>query len=128
MRETFFLLLAAIGVLLFIGTLFYHAVEEWPYIDAFYFSAISLATRGYGELHPTLAISKVFTVLYLFIGVGLILYALSSFIGYFMQYKEPALKERMGQWMRSIRSSPKREKWVVVSPQQKSEQNPFLKK
>ncbi|MDH3229598.1 MAG: potassium channel family protein [Alphaproteobacteria bacterium] len=55
------------------GTLFYSNVEGWNVIDALYFSVITLTTVGYGDLHPTTPISKIFTVLYIFIGIGIIM-------------------------------------------------------
>ncbi|MBS3126492.1 two pore domain potassium channel family protein [Candidatus Woesearchaeota archaeon] len=79
MRLRFLILVVLILLLLVAGTFVYHIVEGWSYIDSLYFSAVSLATRGYGDLHPTKVSSKLFTVFYLFLGVALILYALSSF-------------------------------------------------
>jgi voltage-gated potassium channel len=48
-------------------------VEEWSVLDSFYFSAITLATVGYGDLVPTTPGGKLFTVFYVFAGVGIIL-------------------------------------------------------
>src|SRR3989338_5090671 len=105
------ILVVVVSLLLFVGTLFYHSVEGWSYLDAFYFSAISLSTRGYGELHPTTFISVLFTVLYLFLGVAFILYMLSSFISYFLQYQEPRVKKTMDSWLKTL-APPKKDKWV----------------
>lgn len=55
------------------GTLFYRQAEGWGLLDAFYFSVITLTTVGYGDLAPTTAASKIFTVVYIFVGVGLVL-------------------------------------------------------
>jgi voltage-gated potassium channel len=55
------------------GTAFYWDVEEWSLLDSFYFSAITLATVGYGDLVPTTPGGKLFTVFYVFAGVGIIL-------------------------------------------------------
>ena len=107
------MLLVIIFLLLFIGTLFYHNVEGWSLIDSFYFAAISLSTRGYGELHPSGVFSKLFTVLYLFIGVAFILYALSSFIGYFIQNQEPVIKKKMDSLVHRF-APPQKDKWLVV--------------
>lgn len=52
-RDPSFRLLATFtGILLFVGTLVNHRVEGWGYLDSFYFSAITLATVGYGILRP----------------------------------------------------------------------------
>src|SRR5919112_3876269 len=54
------------------GTIFYSLQEGWSVVDAFYFSATTLSTVGLGDLAPTTAIGKLFTVVYIFTGLGLI--------------------------------------------------------
>jgi voltage-gated potassium channel len=63
------LLLVVVG-LLFSGTTFYSTVEGWGALDSLYFSVSTLATIGYGDLHPTTPLSKVFTMVYIVLGVG----------------------------------------------------------
>jgi hypothetical protein len=55
------------------GMFFYWRIEHWSLIDSFYFSVITLATVGYGDLAPTHTISKLFTIVYIFIGLGTLL-------------------------------------------------------
>ena len=55
-------------LILLVGTAFYHNVEGWSWIDSLYFSVITLATVGYGDLVPTTTTSKIFTIAYIFIG------------------------------------------------------------
>ncbi|MCL4264629.1 MAG: hypothetical protein KJ069_15505 [Anaerolineae bacterium] len=71
-RGLFWTVLAVI----LLGTVFYHEFEQWSWIDAFYFTVVTLATVGYGDLSPTNPFTKLFTTLYIVIGLGL----LSSFI------------------------------------------------
>lgn len=54
------------------GTLFYHSVEGWRLLDAFYFSVITLATVGYGDFTPQTDLGKIFTVMYIFLGLGIL--------------------------------------------------------
>ena len=55
-----------------IGTIVYHLVEQWSWVDSFYFSAIAVTTVGFGDLTPTTDFSKLFTVLYIFSAMTLI--------------------------------------------------------
>ncbi len=55
------------------GTIFYHFVEDWSWIDSIYFCFISLATVGYGDLVPTTTVSKIFTIFYIANGIGVML-------------------------------------------------------
>ena len=61
------------GAVLLVGTLAYHWLEGWSYLDALYFCVITLATVGYGDLTPTTPIAKVFTIFYVINGVVILL-------------------------------------------------------
>jgi hypothetical protein len=58
--------------LFLVGTVFYSLVEGWSVVDSFYFSTMTLATVGFGDLAPTSDGAKVFTVLYVLSGVGIL--------------------------------------------------------
>ena len=60
--------LGALGV----GTVVYHILEDWGWVDSFYFSAVALTTVGFGDLSPSTDVSKLFTVFYIFSGISLI--------------------------------------------------------
>ena len=62
----------ALSVLM-LGTLVYHWLEGWSYLDAFYFCVISLATVGYGDLTPTTPAGKLFTIVYVINGIVILL-------------------------------------------------------
>ena len=59
-------------LVLSIGTVFYRFVEGFSWIDAYYFSVVTLATVGYGDLAPRTTAGKLFTTFYIFVGVGLL--------------------------------------------------------
>jgi voltage-gated potassium channel len=58
--------------LFIVGTVFYSLVEDWSIVDSFYFSTMTLATVGFGDLAPTTDGSKLFTVFYVLGGVGIL--------------------------------------------------------
>ena len=60
-------------ILLLTGTLFYHNIEGWKWLDALYFSVITLTTVGYGDLSPQTDLGKIFTMVYILVGLGVLL-------------------------------------------------------
>jgi len=65
-------LTSVVFIVLAVGTLFYHFAEGWTWLDSLYFSIITLTTIGYGDLVPTTPLTKLFTIIYIFIGLGII--------------------------------------------------------
>lgn len=72
-------IMLAVLFILTIGTIFYHNVEGMTYLDALYFSVMTLATVGYGDLAPQTALGKLFTIIYVLIGVGVITAVIANF-------------------------------------------------
>lgn len=78
-------LLLTTSITLGIGTVVYHYVEGWSWIDSLYFSVITLTTVGYGDFHPTTDAGKLFTIFYIIVGLSIIL----SFINtVYLHYKD----------------------------------------
>lgn len=71
--------LALVVMTLASGTIFFHQVEGWSWIDAFYFSVTTMSTVGYGDLAPKSDLGKLFTTIYIVVAVGLFV-ALVSFL------------------------------------------------
>jgi hypothetical protein len=65
------LAIAVVG-LLGSGTIFYMLVEGWSLIDALYFSTVILTTIGLSDVAPASDVSKLFTVAYALIGIGVL--------------------------------------------------------
>jgi hypothetical protein len=78
--------------LLALGTLFYMTYEKWSLVDSLYFSVTTIATVGYGDLHPTTPISKVFTIFYIFFGVGIGIFIFSSLAKSYLDGRERRMR------------------------------------
>lgn len=67
-RALFFWVLGILAM----GTWFYARVEHWSVLDALYFSVTTLTTVGLGDLSPKTDAGKIFTIIYIFVGLGVL--------------------------------------------------------
>lgn len=88
-------LFLVIMILLFGGATFYYYVEGWRYIDALYFVSTTMTTVGYGDITPNTDLGKIFTIIYVFAGVGMALYGLSVIAAHFVEVREEFWLERL---------------------------------
>jgi voltage-gated potassium channel len=89
-RATLFLLVA----LLVAGTLVYPILEGWSLIDSLYFSVVTLATVGYGDLHPTTDLGKLFTIVYILTGVGVLVVFASRVVNAMVTERAEGVRRR----------------------------------
>jgi len=73
-----------IVILYVIAIPFYMHFEGFSFVDAFYFTSVSITTVGYGDVYPKTALGKVFTVGLVFSGVSIFFYHLT----HLNQFKE----------------------------------------
>ena len=66
-------LLLTTSIVISFGSIVYHYLEGWTWIDSIYFSVITLTTIGYGDFSPQTDEGKLFTIFYIVIGIGIIL-------------------------------------------------------
>jgi voltage-gated potassium channel len=79
----FRLLLFILAVFAF-GTLGYAVLEGYSPLEAFYMTAITLTTTGFGEVRPLSDAGRMFTIFLLFLGVGVIAFVLSTTVDFLM--------------------------------------------
>ena len=65
-------------LLLSFGTFGYVAIEGWVLLDALYMTVITLGTVGFREVHVLSSAGKIFTMVLIFFGVGVIGYIVGS--------------------------------------------------
>ena len=60
------------------GAFFDRGVEDLSWVDSFYFTIVTLTTVGYGDISPQTTGGKVFTMVYLLIGIGILVALISE--------------------------------------------------
>jgi hypothetical protein len=64
------MLLVLFAVFLLLGSLVFHVLEGWTYLEALYFSFTTLTTIGFGDYLPSTHASKIFAIFYIILGLG----------------------------------------------------------
>jgi len=63
-----------------IGCAFYSNVEGWTGVQSLYFLMVSASTVGYGDLNPSPGFSRLFTIIWILIGIICVFAQLSHFV------------------------------------------------
>jgi voltage-gated potassium channel len=79
-------------IILGVGTVTYHTTEGWGWLDSLYFSVTTLTTIGYDNFAPHTTGGKIFTILYIFVGLGILL----GFVNALAMHAIRESKERPG--------------------------------
>ena len=72
--------LVAVFAIFIAGTLAYMYVEGWDWFDSVYMMIITLATVGYGEVHPLSQAGRVITCFVILTGVGTFFYLAGAIV------------------------------------------------
>jgi voltage-gated potassium channel Kch len=89
-RATLFLFVGLLAA----GTIVYSLLEGWSLLDSLYFSVVTLATVGYGDLHPTTDLGKAFTIVYILTGVGVLVVFASRVVNTMVDRRSEVVRER----------------------------------
>lgn len=89
-RATF--LLACL--ILLTGTLFFRNVEGWGWVDSLYHSVMLASTVGGSQLQPQTDAGKIFSVLYILVGVGVFVVLFTEFARALIDDQDKLLKKR----------------------------------
>ncbi|WP_304264037.1 TrkA family potassium uptake protein [Kallipyga massiliensis] len=80
-------ILYAFLLLMVVGIVGYMVLLDVPFVDALYMTVITISTVGFGEVGRTSSQSELFSVLMIFLGVGIVGYALSTVVAMFVEGK-----------------------------------------
>ena len=70
-------LLAVLGAIA-LGTVAFHLLEGWSILDSLYVTVQTVTTVGFGDVTPKTALGRAFATMFMMLGVGIVLYALTS--------------------------------------------------
>jgi voltage-gated potassium channel len=96
MSTSFIAAAGALIIVLVLGTISYHSLEDWTWIQALYFTTATIATVGYGDLAPTNDVSRLFTVFFILIGVSITVSAVAYVGNKFLSRREKRIMRRRG--------------------------------
>ncbi|MFH2202476.1 MAG: potassium channel protein [Elusimicrobiota bacterium] len=78
-------ILGSLFTVLALGTAGYTLIEGWPLFDALYMTVITLATIGFGEIHPLSNTGRAFTIMLSISGLGVVAYSFSAITAYIVE-------------------------------------------
>ena len=61
----------------------------WTWVDALYFTTVTMSTVGYGDLSPSTTLSRAFTSVYILIGIGVVFYQLAKSLSDVFEVRTP---------------------------------------
>jgi len=72
------IVLLAVLAAMALGTLAFHLIEGWSILDSLYVTAQTVTTVGFGDIAPRTILGRAFATVFMMVGVGVVLYALTS--------------------------------------------------
>lgn len=87
--------LLSVVIYYIVGVYYYHSTEDWTVIDSVYFVTVSVATIGYGDLHPSSDSGRLFTSFYLIAGLLFVLSAVDELVRHGILKYQSAVMEQL---------------------------------
>jgi voltage-gated potassium channel len=75
-------------VVVALGTIGFMTVEGLSFVDALYFNLVTIATVGYGDIHPVSQLGKILSILLIIAGVGTFLGVVANATEMMLQRRE----------------------------------------
>jgi len=89
-----------------VGTIVFHRIEGWSILDSLYVTAQTVTTVGFGDLAPRTIRGRAFATVFMLVGVGIVLYALTSAVQSIVQSEMVATfgRRRLSRKMSKLRN------------------------
>src|SRR5438445_2251545 len=100
----------AVVIAIAVGTLSFHLIEGWSILDSLYVTAQTVTTVGFGDVTPKSIQGRIFATVFMLVGVGIVLYALTSTVQSIVQSE---LVAAFGQRRRSRKMSKLRNHFII---------------
>jgi len=96
----------AVGCAIGVGTVVFHHIEGWSILDSLYVTAQTVTTVGFGDLTPRTVWGRAFATVFMLVGVGIVLYALTSAVQSIVQSEMVATfgRRRLSRKMSKLRN------------------------
>jgi len=109
------ILIFGILFLLTLGMVWFHFSEGWDFKFSLYYSGISLMSRGFSDVFPKTWSGVLFSLLYTLLGLGFIIYYVTSLISFFINYYEKGMKKKVNNLIDTFKKKEKKKKsgeWI----------------
>ncbi|HZE68183.1 MAG TPA: potassium channel protein [Pyrinomonadaceae bacterium] len=100
----------AVLVAIAIGAVVFRALEGWSILDSLYVTVQTVTTVGFGDVAPRTLYGRAFATVFMLVGVGVVLYALTSTVQSIVQSE---LVATFGQRRRSRKMSKLRDHLII---------------
>lgn len=102
--------ITAVAAAVATGTIVFHVLEGWSIVDSLYLTAQTVTTVGFGDLAPRTVYGRLFATVFMMLGVGVVLYALTSSVQSIVQSE---MLSTFGQLHRSFKMSKLRDHFII---------------
>lgn len=75
----------ALLIVLASGVCGYMFIEHWPLLDSLYMTVITIASVGFMEVHPLTEQGRIFTIVLILGGTGVLVYSISTIVAFIVE-------------------------------------------
>src|SRR4029453_1570017 len=104
-RRRILLAMAAVIVAIALGAAGFSLIEGWSILDSLYVAVQTVTTVGYGDRTPVTQNGRIFSTVFMLVGVGVVLYALTTTVHAIVQSELVAAfgQRRISRRMKKLR-------------------------
>lgn len=105
-RQNFAAVFIAILMLVTLGVIGYSMLEGWHWLDALYFTFITISTVGYNELYPMHPVGRMFTIVMILLSLFVIAMLSASVTSFLVrkEFAETFKRKKLRNMIRSLKN------------------------